>query len=183
MTASPTDGVCASSALAFSTLLSSQGAGAHLRRTLTRLQGNRCNLPGSEPLVNPVPRGTLLAFGTLPCLQGSASHDLRTRRKPSLEGLPGGSPVTWPLSRPSPRGKKNFREAWRLRQIKPSNSRYRSSGEMRRGGDRLGLPHQVLLCALQHAELPDSSRPSAKAAGPGPAQAPPPAAPSSGFCV
>ena len=50
----PTDGVCALNALAFSTLLSSQGADAHLRRTLIRLQGNLLNLPGEVPFVNPV---------------------------------------------------------------------------------------------------------------------------------
>ena len=48
----PTDGVCAFCALAFSTLLSSQGADAHLRRTLIRLQGNRLNLPGEVSFVN-----------------------------------------------------------------------------------------------------------------------------------
>ena len=54
MRACPTDGVCALYALAFSTLLSSQGADAHLRRTLILLQGNHLNLPGEVPLVNSV---------------------------------------------------------------------------------------------------------------------------------
>jgi hypothetical protein len=39
-------------ALAFSTLLSSQETGAHLRRTLIRFQGNHSTLPGRESLVN-----------------------------------------------------------------------------------------------------------------------------------
>ena len=42
-------------ALAFSTLLSSQGAGAHLQRTLVRIQGNYSNLPDELPVVNQAP--------------------------------------------------------------------------------------------------------------------------------
>ena len=43
-------------ALAFSTLLSSQGADAHLQLTLVRLQGNYSNLPDGFPVVNQVPK-------------------------------------------------------------------------------------------------------------------------------
>ena len=42
-------------ALAFSTLLSSQGADAHLQRTSIRLQGNYSTLPDELPVVNQVP--------------------------------------------------------------------------------------------------------------------------------
>jgi hypothetical protein len=45
--ASPTDGVCAC-ALAFSTLLSSQGADAHHRSALAGFRGNPSNLPASS---------------------------------------------------------------------------------------------------------------------------------------
>ena len=69
MTGCPTDGVCASSALAFSTLLSSQGAGAHCREARTPLQGNHSTLPGGASLVNPVPEN-FAGSPTLPCLQG-----------------------------------------------------------------------------------------------------------------
>jgi hypothetical protein len=50
----PTDGVLCFCALAFSTLLSSQGAGAHLRRALTLFQGNHSTLPGQVFRVNSV---------------------------------------------------------------------------------------------------------------------------------
>jgi hypothetical protein len=71
-----------------------------------------------------------LAFGTLPASSIAPPGPAHTAQ--ALAGraswwLPG----TCPLSRPSPRGKKNFREAWRLRQIKPSDSRYRSSARFR----------------------------------------------------
>ena len=75
-------------ALAFSTLLSSQGAGAHLRRTLVRLQGNRYNLPGSVPFVNSV-RQNFADSCTCPATLladhwGSLNHGpSRTARGPS----------------------------------------------------------------------------------------------------
>jgi hypothetical protein len=49
----PIDGGMCLIALAFSTLLSSQGADAHLQRTPVRLQGNYSNLPDQPPPVNP----------------------------------------------------------------------------------------------------------------------------------
>jgi hypothetical protein len=49
-------------ALAFSTLLSSQETGAHLRRTLIRFQGNHSTLPGGESLVNSFIRTCWLAI-------------------------------------------------------------------------------------------------------------------------
>src|ERR1700735_221062 len=51
----PIDGGMCLIALAFSTLLSSQGADAHLQRTPVRLQGNYSNLPDQPPPVNPKP--------------------------------------------------------------------------------------------------------------------------------
>lgn len=50
--------------------------------------------------------------------------------KALARGLPDGSPGPDPLSRPSPRGKKNSRGAPRLRQIEP---RYRVLTQVRRG--------------------------------------------------
>jgi hypothetical protein len=51
MTPRRTDGVCAC-ALAFSTLLSSQGADAHLQKTHIFLGGNPSNLPARSSPVN-----------------------------------------------------------------------------------------------------------------------------------
>jgi hypothetical protein len=107
-------------ALAFSTLLSSQGAGAHLRRALTLLQGNHMTLPGSIPLVNSV-RWNFANSWTCPYLQGSLSRrPARTARGPSYKDFLV-APRDLPLSRPSPRGKKNSRGAPRLRQIERGN--------------------------------------------------------------
>jgi hypothetical protein len=78
-TGSPTDGVCASSALAFSTLLSSQGADAHLRRTLIRLQGNLLNLPGKVPFVNSVRQNFANSWTCLASRVASAG-DLHAQR-------------------------------------------------------------------------------------------------------
>ena len=107
-------------ALAFSTLLSSQGADAHLRRALTLLQGNHMNLPDSIPLVNSV-RWNFANSWTCPYLQGSLSRrPARTARGPSWKDFLV-APLDLALSRPSPRGKKNSRGAPRLRQIDRGN--------------------------------------------------------------
>src|ERR1700728_3596608 len=54
------DGGCAC-ALAFSTLLSSQGADAHHRRSLDLVRGNPANLPALPGVVNLLPK-TCLAW-------------------------------------------------------------------------------------------------------------------------
>jgi hypothetical protein len=126
-TGCPTDGVVLC-ALAFSTLLSSQGAGAHLRRALTRLQGNRLNLPDSETFVNSVRQNFANSWPCL-ALQGSPSRrPARTARGLGQKLLV--APRDLALSRPSPRGKKNFRGAPRLRQIGSGN---RTLTQVRRG--------------------------------------------------
>ena len=58
-------------ALAFSTLLSSQGAGAHHQRTLIRFQGNYSNLPDELPVVNQAPMNFSTQVGV-----PSAQHTL-----------------------------------------------------------------------------------------------------------
>jgi hypothetical protein len=81
--AAPLTGFVLLNALAFSTLLSSQGADAHLQRTLIRIQGNYPNLPGEAPFVNSV-RQNFANSWTCPDLQGSLSPGpSRTARDPS----------------------------------------------------------------------------------------------------
>ena len=121
MTECPTDGVCAFCALAFSTLLSSQGAGAHRRRALTLLQGNRLTLPGKVPFVNSVRQNFANSWTCLASRVASAA-DLRAQREALARRTSLVAPRDLALSRPSPRGKKNSRGAPRLRQIKHGNS-------------------------------------------------------------
>jgi hypothetical protein len=67
-------------ALAFSTLLSSQGADAHLRQTLVRLQGNRLNLPGEVPFVNSV-RQNFADSWPCPAVRVASTPDLRAQHE------------------------------------------------------------------------------------------------------
>ena len=111
-------------ALAFSTLLSSQGADAHLQRTLVRLQGNYSNLPGGILVVNQVPRNFSDQLGVHPPKQHYPTS-FRGRAKPAEFVLPGGSRrsrlAAWPFR--SPAGKKNIIGGRSRRQIKRRSSR------------------------------------------------------------
>ena len=85
-------------ALAFSTLLSSQGADAHLRRALACLQGNYSTLPDEPPHVNQVPENFSAQVGfpstrhtlpdRLPCSCG-------TRQFMVARGFPASWSAVW----------------------------------------------------------------------------------------
>ena len=77
-------------ALAFSTLLSSQGAGAHLQRALVRLQGNYSNLPDGSPVVNQVPENFSSQVGG-PSAQRRRPDTLPWSREARQLELSGGS--------------------------------------------------------------------------------------------
>ena len=94
MTECPTDGVCAFCALAFSTLLSSQGADAHLWRALTLLQGNYPNLPGKVPFVNPV-RENFANSWTCPASRVASAGDLHAQREALARRTSWWLPGTW----------------------------------------------------------------------------------------
>jgi len=99
--------------------LSSQGAGAHLRRALTLLQGNHSTLPGKVPFVNSFGRTSPTRGPTWP--QGAPTADLRAQHEALARRTSWWLPGTWPPTRPSPRGNKNFRGAQGLRQIQRGN--------------------------------------------------------------
>ena len=96
----PYDGVCAC-ALAFSTLLSSQGADAHRLEPCNSIRGNPANLPASHKTVKAVSRfrfGCLLRVNQLDPTVVSRYRSLRTRGKRPAGGLmrpwPAGHPVS-----------------------------------------------------------------------------------------
>src|SRR6266851_4628001 len=96
----PYDGVCAC-ALAFSTLLSSQGADAHRLEPCNSIRGNPANLPASHKTVKAVSRfrfGCLLRVNQLNPTVVSRYRSLRTKGKRSAGGLmrpwPAGHPVS-----------------------------------------------------------------------------------------
>src|SRR5208283_2800121 len=104
--------------LAFSTLLSSQGADAHLRRTLVRLQGNYSNLPDELPVVNQAPMNFSTQVG-VPSAQQTLPDKLpwscKARQFHSRWGFPPGQ-ARLAAFRP-PWGKKNSRDGRGARQI------------------------------------------------------------------
>jgi hypothetical protein len=154
-------------ALAFSTLLSSQGADAHLRRTLIRLQGNYSNLPEEILVVNQAPKNLWNQLG-LPPTQATLPDKLPWSRKAHRFVLPGGSRRSWSGAWPfrSPAGKKNSRDGRGRRQIKRRGSRTLTRGPSRavaqkprsqavrttplspqiRSGPAAGTPGQADLC-------------------------------------
>ena len=96
----PYDGVCAC-ALAFSTLLSSQGADAHRLEPCNSIRGNPANLPASHKTVKAVSRfrfACLLRVNQLNPTVVSRRKSLPTRGKRSAGGLmrpwPAGHPVS-----------------------------------------------------------------------------------------
>jgi hypothetical protein len=87
----PTDGVCAC-ALAFSTLLSSQGADAHHRSALAGFRGNPTNLPASSGPVKSRYPGFGLACQLAPAsayLRFGTTRSRAPSRKPSCSLLAG----------------------------------------------------------------------------------------------
>ncbi len=107
----PYDGVCAC-ALAFSTLLSSQGADAHRLEPCNSIRGNPANLPASHKTVKAVSRfrfGCLLRVKQLNPTVVSRYRSLRTKGKRSAGGLM----RPWPAGHPvSHRAVLKTREAW-----------------------------------------------------------------------
>jgi len=105
-------------ALAFSTLLSSQGADAHLQRTSIRLQGNYSTLPDELPVVNQVPMNFATQVG-VPSTQQTLPDKLpcscKARQFRSHWGVPAGQ-ARLAAFRFRP-GKKNSRDGQGLRQI------------------------------------------------------------------
>jgi hypothetical protein len=109
------DGVCAC-ALAFSTLLSSQGADAHPRRPVSLVRGNPANLPAVKASVKQLPE----AF-TDPANPACADHDLTPARKIRDRHVVGGSlrcPTGGHLEASQPFGaRRNTRQPRRSSQI------------------------------------------------------------------
>jgi len=124
----PTDGVCAC-ALAFSTLLSSQGADAHHRSALAGIRGNPSNLPASLGPVKSRSAGSSIAY------QLAASFSLPAVRD---HPFPGSVPQAvllasgWsegadpPAAFRVPRGRRNIRQQSGFRQIEVSPTGHRS---------------------------------------------------------
>jgi hypothetical protein len=103
------DEVSAFRALAFSTLLSSQGADAHLRRTFVRVWGNLCNLPDRILSVNQVRKNFFVTGGSCLARQDYLSlRLLRTAQGILARGTSWRLPVDWPLSRPHPAGQEEL---------------------------------------------------------------------------
>ncbi len=167
-------------ALAFSTLLSSQGAGAHLQRALVRLQGNYSNLPDGFPVVNQVPQNFSSQVGG-PSAQRRLADKLPWSRKACQFELSGGSrggrSAVWPFR--SPAGKKNFRDGRGPRQIvqrcwrrltldlnvarlhKPRSQAVRAAprGPKNRSGFTAWRPERADPCCRLGFAIPGSTRP------------------------
>ncbi len=170
-------------ALAFSTLLSSQGANAHLQRALVRLQGNYSNLPDGLPLVNQVPKNFSSQVGVRPPSE-DYPDELPWSCKARQSELAGGSrwgPVCrWAFR--SPAGKKNFRDGRGPRQIvqrcwrrltldlnvarlhKPRSQTGRAAprGPQNRSGLTAGRPERADSCWRLDAGIPGSTRPETR---------------------
>jgi len=170
-------------ALAFSTLLSSQGADAHLQRTLVRLQGNYSNLPDGFPVVNQVPKNFSSQVGVPSAQRRTTRQASVVMRSPSVRtlwGFPWG-PVCR-LAFRSPAGKKNSRDGRGPRQIvrrcwrrptldlnvarlqKPRSQAVRAAahGPKNRSGFTAGRPERADPCCRLGVAIPGSTRPETR---------------------
>jgi hypothetical protein len=125
----PIDGVCAC-ALAFSTLLSSQGADAHHQETFESVWGNPANLPCGQVFVKSASRFNF-------SLLTATRHDLTVVQDPKILSYyldSTGEPDRSATRRPpgSHPAEENIREAWRQCQIEvATSSRLVPWGEVR----------------------------------------------------
>ncbi len=171
-------------ALAFSTLLSSQGAGAHLQRTLVRLQGNYSNLPDGLPLLSTKFLRTFRVRLGCPSAQRRLPDKLPWSCEACQSEFAGGSrggPVCR-LAFRSPAGKKNFRDGRGPRQIvqrcwrrltldlnvarshKPRSQAVRAAprGPKNRSGFTAGRPERADSCWRLGFAIPGSTRPETR---------------------
>jgi hypothetical protein len=157
----PNDGVCAC-ALAFSTLLSSQGADAHHPRPLSLIWGNPANLPAEPGLVNRV-RKTYLAWSRVvhrayPHLGIPVPRNARLRE--------GGGPLETPACRQvmSTGARRKTRQQRGSSQIACRTVRACPARGARYTGPHRAMAGQGVAIAASSAPRPPAGRPQAAVA-------------------